>query len=425
MFNNKIIGGSSGGGDTTPLSNSIDSTDTNTAATSYAAKLLNDKITNSLDGKANVVHTHTEFYSKEEVDTRIINASNDLSDKVDNVTIALVSNELKVKSVDGLTIGVADVNNWLSGTTSNIQNQINAVNDTLVSLTSGMKYLGKVERYADLTSITTATNGSLVVVLADESRTGGRSLYVYSEQLGIWDFIGEFTFSDEFIELKDTPSSYSGQNGKIIKVDEVNNKVVFGDMDWSEIKNKPTSTITSIDNAVANSHEHANKQSLDKLGVNANNQLTINGVVYSNSPVQKEYLYCRRITTNQTVSANTNLIFNSKVNGTIPYNTSTGRFTLTQGKVYHITVTPLFNTTDWLALRVVDANTNTYPPEADNYAIFTNVNGTWHETPQGILSFIIVPNSTREFVVRCANTGSSSGKYEMRSSNSVITINEI
>src|SRR5690625_1356887 len=39
-----------------------------------------------------------------------------LQSKVDNVTLIVQGSELKVKSIDGLTIGVVNLNNWLSGT---------------------------------------------------------------------------------------------------------------------------------------------------------------------------------------------------------------------------------------------------------------------------------------------------------------------
>src|SRR5690625_942496 len=73
-----------------------------------------------------------------------------LDSKVDNVTAVVEGNELKVKSIDGLTIGVASINSWLSGTEDNIQTQIDSINDSLVALSSGMRYMGKFETYADL-----------------------------------------------------------------------------------------------------------------------------------------------------------------------------------------------------------------------------------------------------------------------------------
>src|SRR5690625_2645986 len=201
-----------------------------------------------------------------------------LDSKVDNVTAVVEGNELKVKSIDGLTIGVASINTWLSGTNGNIQTQIDDINDSLVALTSGMRYIGKFETKTDLQAIATMEGGDLAVVLADETRGSGRSMYVYRDDLGVWDFIGEFTFSDEFIALKDTPSSYADADGKVVKV--AGNRLVFGEVDYANLTNKPSSTITDIDDAVAKSHEHNNAEDFEKLGVNESGELMINGDVY-------------------------------------------------------------------------------------------------------------------------------------------------
>lgn len=176
-----------------------------------------------------------------------------LDSKVDNVTAVIKGNELKVKSIDGLTIGVASINSWLSGTEDNIQTQIDSINDSLVALSSGMRYMGKFETYADLQNVSNTENGDLAVVLADENRSGGRSMYVYSDNFGMWEFIGAFTFSDEFLALKDTPTSYAGADGKIVKV--AGERLVFDDVDYANLANKPSSTITQIDDAVAKRHE--------------------------------------------------------------------------------------------------------------------------------------------------------------------------
>src|SRR5690606_32517826 len=133
-----------------------------------------------------------------------------LANKVDNVTVRVEGNELKVVSVEGLTVAVADISEWLSGTTGNIQTQIDGINDSLVALTAGMRYIGKFETKADLQAGAEKEGGDLAVVLADETRGDGRSIYVYRDDVGAWDFIGEFTFSDEFTALKDTPTSYAG-----------------------------------------------------------------------------------------------------------------------------------------------------------------------------------------------------------------------
>lgn len=196
-----------------------------------------------------------------------------LVDKIDWATIQVSNGKLVVKSVDGLTIGVSDINTWLSGTSSNIQNQINSLTSSLAAVTSGMEFRGKVATHANLSSLISPKNGDLAVVLADETQDNGRSLYVYSDVLTAWDFIGEFTFFDKFIELTDTPSSYVGHNGMVVKVDEINGKLIFSFISWSELQGKPSSSVADIDDAVTKKHEHVNKTVIDKFTESAGKPL--------------------------------------------------------------------------------------------------------------------------------------------------------
>lgn len=439
-----------------PLSNSIDSTSTNTGASSYAVKLVNDKLEaklnetkEELDSKLSQSVNMLQTANYKVKSTTEDSSPNYLENKVDNVTVEVDDNthKLVIKSLKGLTIGVTDINNWLNGTSSNIQGQINNLKQTVTTLTSGMKYLGKVETYADLLRISTPENGSLVVVLSDEDRNKGRSLYVYSKNLGSWDFVGEFTFANEFIELEDTPSNYVGHNNKLLKVDETNKKISFDFIDWNEIKNKPSSDIVDIDNSVQQSHSHQNKElldtytqtnsdlvnavtkshshanitTLDKVGMDADGNLIFNEKVYQ-PKTQKSYLYVRR-STNTTITTNQNVVFNTKVNGTVPYDVSNGSFTLTKGKVYRITAKVFFDfkTTGWVKLQVVDSDTGTFPTEAYNMAYCTDVAGTWHESPGGLLDFIIIPTSTRYFYVRVTGTDGGSGTtYTLRDASTMV-----
>lgn len=47
-------------------------------------------------------------------------------------------------------------------------------------------------------------------------------------------------------------------------------------LQWSDIQNKPTSSVTDIDDAVAKKHAHANATKLDKVGEDANGLFTYN-----------------------------------------------------------------------------------------------------------------------------------------------------
>src|SRR5690625_2276605 len=328
-----------------------------------------------------------------------------LDSKVDNVTAVVEGNELKVKSIDGLTIGVASINSWLSGTEDNIQTQIDSINDSLVALSAGMRYMGKFETYADLQAIATMEGGDLAVVLADETRGDGRSMYVYRDDLGVWDFIGEFTFSDEFIALKDTPSSYADADGKVVKV--AGERLVFDDVDYGDLENKPSSTITQIDDAVAKSHEHNNAEDLAKLGVNESGELTINGVIYAPKSVQqpKQYLYARRTGSEQSLTAGTTCIFNRKYGGEgIAYDANSGVFTLEAGKTYRVFVTASIKTDGYVIMRLVTASDNAVTAD-NNQAIWMSVNpsnSNWKEASAGPLLAYITPTSTQGFKIRAS-----------------------
>lgn len=450
----------SGEGSNIQLSNAIDSTSTETAASSFAIKQVNDKV----ETKADKIHNHdTEYYTKSEIDNSINSITDTvlsdqykiktspedvpsyLSSKVDNVTLSVEDNELKVKNVDGLIVGIANLNTWLSGTSDNIQNQIDGINSKLSSVTAGMSFIGKFETHAELMSVGIKKNGDLAVVLVDENKANGRSMYVYSENFGMWDFIGAFTFADEFIELTDTPNSYVGHNGKVLKVDEANNKVTFNNIDYSEIENKPSSTITQIDqsvqsshshpnkalldtynqtnidisNAVTSTHVHSNKASLDKLGVNANGELTINGVVYTPKIPSKKYLYARRSGGDQVLEVGDTCIFSGNKRGDIPYDTTTGLFTLEAGKTYRVTVTASMLTEGYLSLHVTDFdNVEPHP----NSAIWTDVTRDWREASAGSLEVVLMPSITKDFKVKVKSINGSS---KLRAVYSVLVIQEL
>ena len=348
-----------------------------------------------------------------------------LDSKVDNVTAVIEGNELKVKSIDGLTIGVASLNSWLSGTDGNIQAQIDSINDSLVALSAGMRYMGKFETYSDLQAVSSMEGGDLSVVLADETRGGGRSMYVYRDDLGVWDFIGEFMFSDEFTALKDTPTSYAGADGKFVKV--ASNRLVFGEVDYEDITNKPSSTITQIDDAVAKRHEHTNAEDLAKLGVNESGELTINGVVYApkSSQQPKQYLYARRTESEQPLTAGTTCIFNRKYSGEgIAYDVNSGVFTLEAGKTYRVFVTASINTEGYVILRLVTAGNNAVTAD-NNQAIWMSVNPSntnWKEASAGPLLAFVSPTTTQGFKIAASSVNGTSG---LRPNHCALEITEI
>lgn len=352
-----------------------------------------------------------------------------LQSKVDNVTLTIEGNELKVKSVDGLTIGIVNLNNWLSGTSGNLQGQINHINNLLASMTSGMNFLGKVESYSDLQAITTQVNGSVVVVLSDESRSNGRNMYVYSEAIAAWDFIGEFVFSDEFIKLKDTPASYIGSNGKYVRVDESNEKLIFDDIDYNELKNRPQSSITQIDGAVQKAHDHVNSDNLDGIDESDEGVFIYKGEEYLRksdfSIPSKSRLYARLMST-KTYDVNETIRFNQKYSGDIPL-TSDGEFTLIAGKAYLIIANfslGFSSNNEWCRIKLVDIATGEEPVEAPNNTFFRPSTTTQNQGGSRTVSVIIEPLTTRKFGLRIAEHASGSTITVYHTDNS-LTILEI
>src|SRR5690625_1632708 len=348
-----------------------------------------------------------------------------LENKVDNVTVKIEGNELKAKSLDGLTIGSADINEWLAGTSGNIQTQIDGLGDDLAAVIAGRRFRGKLETYAELQGVTNMENGDLFVVLADENKDGGRSMYVYVDDKGVWEFIGAFTFKDEFLALKDTPTSYAGADGNVVKVE--GDRLVFDDVDYGDLVNKPSSTITQIDDAVTKRHEHNNADSLAKLGVNENGELTINGIVYAPKteiPV-KQRLYARRTGSEQSLTAGTTCIFNRKYGGEgIAYDANSGVFTLEAGKTYRVFVTASIRSEGYVILRLVTADSNAVVAD-NNQAIWMSVNPSntnWKEASAGPLLAYVTPTTTQGFKIRATSVSGTSG---LRPGHCALEITEI
>jgi len=54
------------------------------------------------------------------------------------------------------------------------------------------------------------------------------------------------TLISNFLDLTDTPNSYSGQSGKVVKVKSTENQLEFGTLTGTEIINVPAGNITAI-----------------------------------------------------------------------------------------------------------------------------------------------------------------------------------
>lgn len=346
-----------------------------------------------------------------------------LKNKVDNVTVKVEGNELRVMTLDGLTVGTTDINTALEGIEGNIQSQLNDLLNLLESISGGMKFKDIAETREEIDIWGNKENGDVAIVLTDETKDNGRSMYVYSDDLGMWRYLGTFTLTTKFISLEDTPSGY--ENGKYLR--STNSGIVYSDIDYNNLINKPTSTITQIDDSVAKRHEHNNADSLAKLGVNSDGELTINGVVYAPKteiPV-KHRLYARRTGTEQTLTAGTTCVFNKKYEGEgIPYNTNSGVFTLEAGKTYRVFVTASINTEGFVILRLVTADSNAVIAD-NNQAIWMSVNPSntnWKESSTGPLLAYITPTTTQGFKIIASSVNGTSG---LRPNHCALEITEI
>lgn len=95
----------------------------------------------------------------------------------------------------------------------------------------------------------TLTRNAMVLVLdatADMSVASGAALYAYKESNDTFTKIAEYESMDVTVT-------------------------------WASISGKPTSTPSQIDTAVNNSHTHSNLTQLNKVGEDANGDLTYNG----------------------------------------------------------------------------------------------------------------------------------------------------
>ena len=123
--------------------------------------------------------------------------------------------------------------------------------DVQALINASISQLSSLEVVADITArnnLNLTTNKQVLVLDAsdDPTVTSGSATYVYQLATTTWHKISESESLDVVL-------------------------------DWANIQNKPTSSASAIDTAVANSHTHANKTQLDKIGENASGQFTYNG----------------------------------------------------------------------------------------------------------------------------------------------------
>ena len=193
-----ISGGSSNnGGSLTPeqelkLNNSASKTELNSHIDNKAnphetniENLSDTSITSLLDKQALVYDAITGTWKNDSIvvteSGKIkLNASTSLDyleNYIDNSTLKIENNLLVVKTLDGLTLSVTEING--------LKDKINTISS------AGMNYTGTVATKADLDAISSASSGETKIVLADESQSGKRMTYVFNGS--VWESLGEFS----------------------------------------------------------------------------------------------------------------------------------------------------------------------------------------------------------------------------------------
>lgn len=122
------------------------------------------------------------------------------------------------------------------------QDVINLIN---ANANAGIQIVNNIAARNALTPV----NGQLVYVLdatGDPTVASGAASYIWKANTSEWIKLTEFESMDVIVQ-------------------------------WSNIQGAPTSSPSAIDTAVANSHTHANKTELDKIGEDNNGNFTYNG----------------------------------------------------------------------------------------------------------------------------------------------------
>lgn len=183
---------------------------------------------------------------------------------------------------------------------------------------------------------------------------------------------------------------------------------------------------TQIDDAVAKRHEHSNKESLDKITVNNDGDLVVDGKVIELKPPElpeKEFVYANA--RSEAYSSGTLWKWHHRT-GNISFDTN-GGILLKAGKSYKIDINVSFgsNFDSWKVFGFVDAETGELAPEAPtaNMALMKE-SSTYTEAHSRTLSLIMTPQTTRRFGVTITSGASPTTNATMYSRSS-ITIVEI
>lgn len=197
-----------------------------------------------------------------------------LEDFIDNSTIEIdfINNKLIVKKIEGLNVTAAEIN-FLSGITSNIQEQID-------SLGKSMTMYGVFDTKADLlASLSPApVDGNTAIVVADETNENKQMTYIYIASSSTWTKVAESTISIR--NFTTNPIDLDTETFGILKKEKIDNaiarlsdvldKTTYKGSSDGVVKSADTIkdliyTISELNNCISNSHAHINKQTLDKI----------------------------------------------------------------------------------------------------------------------------------------------------------------
>jgi hypothetical protein len=158
-----------------------------------------DKIDTLLNEKANTSHTHADYSLTSHTHAEYAATTHT---HADYATIASLGDYLTETEgdanyaainhthdmIDGLTATVTEIN-YLSGTTGNIQSQIDAISSGAITI------IGTVDTAADIaTTYPTPSQGNAVIVLVDETHGDLKTMYVYNGTS--WVYVGETTINE-------------------------------------------------------------------------------------------------------------------------------------------------------------------------------------------------------------------------------------
>ena len=212
--------------------------------------------------------------SYEKVKLNSVTDAKYLSELIDNSTIEAdeINNCLVVKKIYGQNVTVTEIN-FLTGVTSNIQEQIN-------NLGKPMTMYGVFGTKAELIASTdpAPTDGNTAIVIADEEHDNKQMTYIYIASTSTWTPVTESSIrvrdlSTEPVDLS-TETTGTLPKGKIdaaiARLADVLDKSTYrgtgdGIVKKADTLTGLTATISQLNQVISDSHTHANKAMLDKI----------------------------------------------------------------------------------------------------------------------------------------------------------------